>query len=346
MSSPLKTLIIEDSEEDCLLITRFLRKHGFNLDIHRIETKEALRDMLDRDSWDLILCDYTLPRMNARDALACYRENNLDIPFIVVSGTIGEEVAVEMMVSGAHDYVMKNRLNRLAPAIERELRETQMRRERCEAQKALLLSHEKTNETLIGAIKLLSRVSEIRDPYTAGHQKRVALLAAAIGRKLNFSKNSLEALHFAAMIHDIGKISVPTEILVKPSTLSASEFGLIKTHPLVGFELLKDIEFPWPLATIIHQHHERLNGSGYPQGLNDGEIISEAKIIAVADTVEAMMSHRPYRPAIGLHAALDEIERNAGALYDISAVSACIGLFRNKQFSFETDYFNKDNLIM
>jgi putative nucleotidyltransferase with HDIG domain len=173
---------------------------------------------------------------------------------------------------------------------------------------------------------------EARDPYNAGHQKRVADLARAIATEMKLPHDNIEAIRIAASIHDIGKISIPSEILCKPSCLSNLEFSIIKNHPQSGYEIIKEVESPWPLADIIRQHHERLDGSGYPQGLKDGDIIMGARIIAVADVVEAMMSYRCYRPALALGIALAEIEDNAGIVYDRDVSEACIKLFREKGY--------------
>jgi putative nucleotidyltransferase with HDIG domain len=173
----------------------------------------------------------------------------------------------------------------------------------------------------------------MRDPYTAGHQRRVADLARALGAEMGLSDDRLEGIQTAGLIHDIGKIRVPTEILSKPSKLTALEFDLIKTHVQAGCDILKDIEFPWPIARMILEHHERVNGSGYPGGLGGENLLPESKILAVADAVEAISTHRPYRPALGVGAALDEIERNKGILFDAEAVDACVNLFRQKKYT-------------
>jgi len=176
-------------------------------------------------------------------------------------------------------------------------------------------------------IELIASVSELRDPYTAGHQKRVAELAKFMAMKMRLSPESVDAVEMASLIHDVGKIKVPAEILSKPGPLDEVEYLLVKTHPQAGYNLLKDIDFPWPVAEIVLQHHERLDGSGYPQGLKGKEILQEARIIAVADVVEAMASDRPYRKALGIEAALKEIKRGRSTLYDEEAVDACLALF-------------------
>ncbi len=185
-----------------------------------------------------------------------------------------------------------------------------------------------------GSIQAIAKIVEMRDPYTSGHQQRVALLAGAIARVMGLSEEQTTGIIIASKIHDIGKVYVPMEILSKPGILNDTERQIIQAHPGGGYDILKSIDFPWPVAKSIRQHHERLNGSGYPFGLKGDEIILEARIIMVADVVEAMASHRPYRPALGIESALTEITGNSGSLYDAEAVSACIKLFREKSFSF------------
>ena len=189
-------------------------------------------------------------------------------------------------------------------------------------------------ETLDGAVFALSYLAEKKDPYTAGHQHRVAKLACAIAEEMEFSADQVKSIRVAGILHDIGKIYVPAEILAKPGKLNEAEFAIIKCHSQMGYDIIKVIKFPWPIAQFIFQHHERCNGSGYPQGLSDGQILLEAKILAVADVVEAMSSHRPYRPALGVDQALKEISKNRGLLYEPIVVDACLNLFQKKQFTF------------
>lgn len=204
--------------------------------------------------------------------------------------------------------------------------------ERYRSQQELFYSWQKLQQAFEGTIQALALTIEIRDPYTAGHQRRVSELATAMAKELGWSLDQIQAIRIAGDIHDIGKISIPAEILSKPSKLTEVEYSLIKTHPQVGYDILKNVDFPWPIAQIVLQHHERLDGSGYPAGLSGDSILPEAKILAVADTVEAMASHRPYRPALGLERALAEILKYKGILYDAEAVDACFNLFRRHQF--------------
>jgi PAS domain S-box-containing protein len=618
MSIELKALLIEDVEDDALLLVHQLREEGFNLFFERVDTADSLTKALTSQKWDLVLADYQMPSFDGLSALKITRAHDAELPFIVVSGQIGEELAVELMKAGAQDYVMKNNRHRLVPAIRRELAEADIRRakriaeeELCSSEKlfrtlakvsqvgifmlslsteiiflndsgyeilglsaekaegmgwrqaiaeddreivlstlltaiaseapfesecsilkkdgklrwvlmkampskdaqekttsyvgtmtditdlktqqknllrtnralsilskcnelairagseAQLLSEicqtitdnngytlvynesteigpDKANssaskldspecinyapasadtqgpfepmqgvatsndhcasaillplshgvnshrgelklydkksskfsdieksvfeelaadlslaiqnfrlrderdkaqlealefqtrlrQSLEDALEALATTTELRDPYTAGHQHRVAELSRAIAKELDFSEEKIHVIYLAASVHDIGKIQIPSEILAKPTKLSTIEFELIKTHSEAGYDILKKVDFPWPIAEIVWQHHERLNGSGYPRGLKDGEILREARIIAVADVVEAMASHRPYRAALGIDAALDEIAHGRGSVYEAPAVDACIKLFRESNFQF------------
>jgi len=176
---------------------------------------------------------------------------------------------------------------------------------------------------------------EIRDPYTAGHQLRVAKLSCEIANEMNLNKLQLDAIRIAAILHDIGKIYIPNEILSKPSSLTETEFSVIKNHPLAGYDILKSIDFQMPIAKIVYQHHEKINGSGYPQGLIGNEIMLEARIVNVADVIDAMISQRPYRSSQGIGDALEEIQQNSGILYDPEVVDVCLYLFNEKGFQFE-----------
>jgi len=174
----------------------------------------------------------------------------------------------------------------------------------------------------------------MRDPYTSGHQSRVGLLASAIAKQLGLSDEHIRSIQFAAELHDLGKIQVPAEILGKPGKLSEIEHLLIRTHPQAGYDVLKDIKFHWPIAQIVSQHHERLDGSGYPQGLRGEAILLESRIIGVADVVESMASHRPYRPALAIEAGLNEIISKRGSQFDSQVVDACVAVFHKQGFSF------------
>ncbi len=582
MSSVLRVLLIEDSKDDADLLIRQLRKGGYNPKYSVVYTAESLKKALDDESWDIILCDYKMPNFNALEALKLVQQHGIDIPFIIVSGTVGEETAVESMKSGAHDFFVKDNLSKLVVAVEREIREAQNRRDKNNmenmlrkseenfrhslenspmgvrivssegetvyvnkellnmygydsidelntiphkdrytseslaerairterrkrgdfipnyeidiirkngeirhlevfrkevlwngkkqyqalynditnrkltekklresennyrlvvenAHETILITQDKKivyankaaennlgyslndlmtgeftrfihpddadrvvnnhirrlrgedlpsvytfriiradkkviwvemnvtmiewdkkpatliflkditehklldeerNESLIrikntldATVNAIAAIVETRDPYTTGHQLRVSHLAKAIAEEMGLNNDEKDFIGTAAVIHDIGKLSIPAEILSKPTKLTDVEYALIKTHAQSGYNILKDIKFPWPVAVAILQHHERINGSGYPQNLEEKNILLESRILAVADVVEAISSHRPYRASLGLNYALDEISKNRGILYDANVVDACLRLFRDKKFS-------------
>lgn len=203
------------------------------------------------------------------------------------------------------------------------------------AEKELRESYKKLRKTLDDTVKALASAVEMRDPYTAGHQQRVARLACAIAEEMGLPEDKINGIRMAGAIHDIGKISIPAEILSKPTQLNEGELSIIQKHSQVGYDILKEIKFPWPVPEIVLQHHERMLGDGYPQGLSGEDILMEARILAVADVVEAMYSHRPHRPALGIEKALQEIRQNRGFLYDPIVVDTCLKLFLEKGFKFE-----------
>jgi PAS domain S-box-containing protein/putative nucleotidyltransferase with HDIG domain len=207
--------------------------------------------------------------------------------------------------------------------------------ERKQAEEERKQSFERLQRALEETVNALASALEMRDPYTAGHQRRVAGLACTIAREMGLSDEQVDGIRLAGVIHDVGKIRVPGEILSWPGQLTEIDFNIIKTHPQVGYDILKTIEFPYSVAKIMLQHHERMDGSGYPSGLRDGEILQEARILAVADVVEAMASHRPYRPSRGIDKALAEITKNKGVLYDSEVVDACLKIFKEKKYKFK-----------
>ncbi|HPU93078.1 MAG TPA: HD domain-containing protein [Candidatus Saccharicenans sp.] len=239
----------------------------------------------------------------------------------------GQEIPVEAEVAGIDYKGSPSTLAILHHGLDRQRLDEQLKD-----------GLEKLKKTFGAIIEALNKLVEARDPYTGSHQRRVADLARAIAVDMGLSAETIDGLSLAAMVHDVGKVAVPSEILNKPGPLNKSEWGLIKNHPRTGYELLKDVEFPWPVAKIILQHHERLDGSGYPDGLKGGEIRLEARILAVADVVEAMSSLRPYREPHPLEEALQEIEKNKGLLYDPDVVDFCLRLFREKGYKLKEDY--------
>jgi len=263
---------------------------------------------------------------------------SIDAPLVAEGEVIGlllvqsndlTEDDIPAISAFAHQMAAAWRKAQLMKDLERSLAEQK------QAEEELQHTLAKLREALGGIIQTVALMVETRDPYTAGHQRRVADLARAIANEMDLPQEQIDGIRMAGLIHDLGKINVPAEILSKPTRLTEFERGMIQTHPQVGYDILKTIDFPWPVAQIVLQHHERMDGSGYPQGLSGEEIMLEARVLAVADVVEAMASFRPYRPAHGIDKALEEISQNRGALYDAEAVDACLKLFTEKGFKFE-----------
>ena len=271
--------------------------------------------------------------MPAKDSLLCFHAEPQKV-FNFLHSTYEN-----LVQQNHHLLITKQELRKLNNLLEEKIREkTRFLEgevaERRRAENALKESLENMRKTVDGTVRALATTIEMRDPYTAGHQRRVAQLSCAIGRHMNYSADFIDGLEVMGFLHDIGKIIVPAEILSKPGSLNEFEFNIIKAHAQAGYNILKGIEFPWPVAAATIQHHERLNGSGYPYGLQAEAIIMEARILAVADVVEAMATHRPYRPALGMDIALKEITQNSGTLYDPAVVEACVLLFQQGRFSF------------
>jgi len=206
--------------------------------------------------------------------------------------------------------------------------------ERKRAEKEVEESANRLQQMMDGTVKAISSALEFRDPYTAGHEKRVAELSSAIAAEMGLPADQVEGVRITGYMHDLGKIAIPAEILFKPGNLTENEINIVRTHPQFGYDILKEIKFVWPVALATLQHHERMNGSGYPQHLKGDEIMLEARILAVADVVETMVSHRPYRPARSTEAALAEISANKGVLYDADVADACVKVFKERGFRF------------
>jgi response regulator RpfG family c-di-GMP phosphodiesterase len=322
-------LLLEDNPGDSRLIRELLADTNDKFYLQRVDILSKGLEYLNSQPVDAVLLDLGLPDSQGLNTLESVRATKASIPIIVLTGLDDENIAIEALRRGAQDYIIKgfitgSMLSRVIRyAIERKNYEEELKR-----------SLEKFTRALNGTVKAMAMAVEIRDPYTAGHQRRGADLARAIAQEMNLAPESVEGVQLACMIHDIGKISIPAEILSKPALLSNLELSLIRIHPQVGYDILKEIDFPWPIAKTVLQHHERINGSGYPAGLKNDEIILEAKVLAVADVVEAIASHRPYRPAFGTKEAIDEITREQGILYDPAVVKSCLRLFQDKEYSF------------
>jgi putative nucleotidyltransferase with HDIG domain len=335
-------LAVDDTPASLRLLTEILSSEGY-LVRSAINGELALHAAIAQPP-KLILLDVNMPGMDGFEVCRHLKEQSdlREIPVIFVSAL--SEIPDKLMgfEIGGVDYVTKpfQREELLARVqthlqlynLSHHLEEMVEQRTR-----SLKESEERLKKTLLKSVSAVAAMVELRDPYTAGHQRRVAQIADAIARKLGLPEAQIEGINLAAVVHDVGKISVPSEILSKPGRLSDPEFALIKQHPKMGYEILKEIEFPWPIAETVHQHHERIDGSGYPLGLKDDEILIEARILAVADIIEAMASHRPYRAGLGIEKALSEVEQNQGNRFDKKVVEAALVLFREKDFSLQID---------
>jgi PAS domain S-box-containing protein/putative nucleotidyltransferase with HDIG domain len=447
----MRVLIVEDMPLDAELCMHEIKKAVASCEFRVVDTREEYLTALENFQPDFIVSDFRLPNFDGLSALNIALEKTPDTPFIILTGSMNEDTAVECMKAGAWDYVIKEHVKRLGAAFLAALQQKRLRLERRESEEkyrnilenaeegvyqsspegrfilvnqamARILGYDSSEElisnitdigrqlyvspgeykelldmalrrddlskkyetrlyrkdgrviwvsrtvrvvrdekgeikylegmmndisekkeniallrnALVKTIYMLASVVETRDPYTAGHQARVAEIARAIAEEMGLDDERIEGIFMAGIIHDIGKITVPAEILSKPTKLAILEFSLIKEHPLAGYKMVKDIESPWPLAEIIYQHHERINGSGYPRSLKGDEILMEARILAVADVVEAMASYRPYRPGLGIETALGEIEKNRGILYDDAVADTCLKLFREKGYQLKS----------
>jgi putative two-component system response regulator len=331
-------LIVDDEEQIRRLLERTLSRHGHAC-IQAANGVEA-RKCIAEQTFDLVLCDVNMPGESGIDLARHIGTTYSDTAIIMVTGVDDSQIADAAIAAGTYGYIIKpfnpnEVVINIRNAVRRRELEIANRKYRQNLEQEVKERTLSLQRALEGIIQANTRIVESRDPYTAGHQRRVALLAVAIAKEMNISKDQSEGIRMAAMIHDLGKISIPAEILSKPSRLTEIEFGFIKTHPQAGYDIIADIEFPWPIAQMVLQHHEKINGSGYPQGLSGEDILFEARIICVADVVEAMASHRPYRPALGIEKAMEEISKNSGILYDKKVVDACVRLFGESGFEFK-----------
>lgn len=332
-------LAVDDTPASLRLLTDILSAEGYK--VRSAINGELAVNAAKAQAPQLVLLDVSMPDMDGFEVCRRLRlEPGLhDVPVIFVSALSEMTEKLKGFDIGGVDYVTKpfqrdELLARVRTHLELyNLRNNleEMVRERTES---LRRSERRLKTNMLESVSAIAAMLELRDPYTSGHQHRVAQIADAIARELHLPQEMIEGINLAAVVHDIGKISVPTEILTKPGSLSDVEFSIIKQHPELGYEVLKEIDFPWPIAQIILQHHERLDGSGYPKGLREG-ILLEARILAVADVIEAMASHRPYRAGLGIERALEEIEAQRGILFDTDVVDAALVLFREKGFEFE-----------
>ena len=331
-----KILIVDDEELIQHLLLRILSRAGHQCTVSA--SGQEARGCLQKQSFDLALCDVEMPGESGIDLARYIGGQYEDTAVIMVTGVDDPSIAEAAIEAGTYGYLIKPfHANELVINVQNALRRRQLELGQRTYLQALEEKVEertaKLQQALEGIVHAMSLTVEKRDPYTAGHQLRVAGLAVAIGREMKLTVDCIEGIRLAGMIHDLGKIAVPAEILSKPTRLTEIEFALIKTHPQIGHDIVADIEFPWPIARMILEHHERIDGSGYPLGICKEQILLEARILSVADVVEAMATHRPYRPGLGLKTALEEISRGRGIHYDPDVADACLRLCNKEDFS-------------
>lgn len=364
----IKRIAFVDDEELVLWpLSRIFENEPY--EVYTFDTPSKAIEALKQHAFCLVVSDQMMPEMDGTEFLAQVRERWPDTVRILMTGYAETETVIRAINQGSvfrfvskpweirelkqivkdaidqYRLVSEHReLTRLTEEQNRELielnqglekrvqnRTRQLRQNEEELKNTLT----QLRKSLEGTIQALALTAEVRDPYTAGHQRRVADLSRAIGQKMGLPQDQVDGVRMAGSIHDLGKIYVPSEILNKPGKLRPTEFELVKSHSEVGYEILKTITFPWPVAEIELQHHERLDGSGYPNGIKGDEILLEARIVAVADVVESMSSHRPYRPALGIEKALEEIEVGRGTLFDERVVDACRLLFQEDGYTLD-----------
>lgn len=340
----INVLIVEDNRGDARILMELLKNaEETNFSWTCVDRLSLAANLLNSKSIDAVLLNLSLPDSFGIDTIKrCYNVAPR-VPIVVITGLNDKSLAIKSVRFGAQDYLVKGQVDNillersLRHSIERHSMYIELQKKTAETEVIhgeIEKSLKRMQSTLDETIRAMAKAIEYKDTYTASHQRNVARLASAIAERMNLQKSQIKSIELASTIHDIGKIGIPSEFLSKSTVLTEHEFNVVKTHAQIGFEIIKEIEFPWPIAQIILQHHERLNGSGYPSGLVENQIILEAKILTVADVVEAIASHRPYRPALGIDKALQEIVQNQGILFDRAVVGACLMLFHHGQFRF------------
>ncbi len=361
-----RVAFVDDEEIVLGTLRRIFESEPF--EVFTFDSPSKAMAAMAREPFCVLVSDQLMPEMDGTTFLGQVREKWPDTVRILMTGYAETDTVIRAINQGnvfrfvskpwetselvkivqdavkQYRLIMEHReLTRLTEEQNRKLIDLNQDLERRVEERTTQLQHneEELRKTLAqlrmsleATIQALALTAEARDPYTAGHQRRVADLSRAIAQKMGLRREQVDGVRMAGSIHDLGKIYVPSEILNKPGKIRDNEFELVKSHPDVGFEILQTIDFPWPVAEIEIQHHERMDGSGYPKGLKGDEIMLEARIVAVADVVESMSSHRPYRPALGTEKALEEIRAGRGTLFDAAVVDACLSLFEEDGYTF------------
>jgi putative two-component system response regulator len=322
----LSVLYVEDEEEVRELLARYLRRWVGALYVaaNGLEGVQAFAE----HQPDLVVTDIKMPVMDGLEMASVIKMSSREVPIIVITAYSEKDYFIRAIEIGVDRYVTKPvNTDSLLEAIYKSAKNRCQQHELAQAKQVII-------DTLDQTIGLLARAIEMRDPYTDGHQKRVSLLAVAIAEEMGVSPDRINGIRLGSLVHDVGKIRIPAEILTSPRNLTHIEMDIIKTHSQAGYDILAGATFPWPVAQMVLEHHERMDGSGYPNHLSGEAICLEARIICVADVVESMASFRPYRPALGIDVALDEIRKNRGMLYDENVVDCCISVMEKRAYNF------------
>ncbi len=344
-----KVLIVDDELSMRMTLSEFVRREGYECDVAS-NAFEALK-LFQQNPYDVLITDIMMPRMTGIELMEKIRDIDADCKIIILTGEPTVETAIRAVQSQANDYLAKPVIkDEFVHVVRRNVQDKRFadERKRLIKENELYQRHleemvaQRTHalvKSMSSTITLISQIVEYRDPYTAGHQRRVGNCSAKIAEWMGLSQDVIDSVRIIGYIHDIGKIVVPSEILSKPGKLSKPEFMLLQSHSQAGYEMLSDVNLPPIIAEAIYQHHERYDGSGYPRKLKGDQISLQAHILMVADVVEAMTSHRPYRPSLGLDVALKEIEDHAGTLFDASVSKACLELFRIGNYAFDDQLY-------
>lgn len=328
--NPLRVLIVEDSGDDAQLLVHELRRGGYRPVCDRVDTAAAMQAALAQQTWDLVVSDHSMLQFDSLAALNVVKASGTDIPFIIVSGTIGEELAVQAMKAGASDYFVKGKLARLIPVVGHELAAAQERRARRAAEQALRDREQQAVLELAAAyeesLEGWARALDLRDRETEGHSRRVTDLTVRLARMMGVSEADCVHIRRGALLHDIGKMGIPDSILLKPSPLSPEEWDIMCRHPAYARELLAPVEYLRPALDIPYCHHEKWDGTGYPRGLKGEEIPLAARMFAAVDIWDAVRSDRPYRPAWPNQQAREYLASLAGAHVDPKVASVFLEL--------------------
>ena len=335
-------LAIDDNQDNLLVLGAYLKQY---LPSHRLIKAQSGSEGIEKtitEKPDTILLDVNMPGMDGYTVCRKLKKNSQTkhIPVIMITAIHTDiESKVKGIDTGADAFIYKpfqpaELISQIKVMLRIKKAEDRLREEKETLEEKVRERTRALENSQRAAIQTIARILEIRDPHSSGVQYQIAQLSEAIGRKVGLAKKQLEGLTYAALINDIGKLSIPADILNKPGKLTNIEYNLVKQHPCSAYKMLRDLPYPWPIADIIVQHHENIDGSGYPDGLKGNEILLEAKILRVTDTVVAMLSHRPYRSQYSLDEVLQELKENSDKIYDAQVVNVCIELFKKENFSF------------